>query len=328
MNKTSRFNVKTVASIGISLLAIAFIAWKVNWSEISDSFAAFDALFLIPAVLIYGASFIFRAIRWQIFLREIKAIPFPLIFEVTILGWAANNLLPARLGEIVRAYAMGTKARISRSASLASILVERVFDGLILIFFLFVLLIYIDFPDWVNTLAWAGILLFGGIFVILALLHKHGDTAGRLISRIIRKVSERIDVFIVSFIKKFSSGLSILANPAEQLVILILTVIVWIFETASYFFVLRGFHMEVPLEGIVFALVVINMGILIPSSPGYVGTFQFFAILALGVFKVSPGNALSFAIILHAVQYIPVTAAGLIIMHRLGFSLKDLRHSA
>ena len=318
---------KTALIFVITVGIVTYIILQVDWEELKQSFALFNLVYIFPALLIYLCSFIFRALRWKVFLSNIKNISFSLNFEVVLIGWAANNLLPARLGELVRAYVMGKQAQISRSASLATILVERIFDGLLLLLCLLIIMNYYDFPDWVRHLSFVGLVIFGGIFIIFFLLQKCRAAFINSMSKLFGRISPRIEKIVSEFSGKFIKGLECLSNPGKQAIVIIYTIAVWICEAGTFYVVLRGFQIDIPLSGMLFTLIIINFGILIPSSPGYIGTFQFFAILALSLFHVSTGSALSFAVVVHAVQYIPVTLLGLFMMNRLGLHWSEIKHA-
>lgn len=242
-----------------------------------------------------------------------------------MIGWAANNLLPARLGELVRAYVMGKQAHISKSSTLTTILIERIFDGMILVFFLILIIPYFKFPQWVHNLEITGICLFGGMFLLFIIIQKKHNYFLILIQKLTNRFSLRLRTKVNEFSRKFLQGLECLANPYRQLLVVFYSLLIWIIEGITYYIILRGFRIDLPLAAAFFTLIIVNVGILIPSSPGYIGAFQFFAILALSLFKINSGTALSFSLVLHAIQYLPVTLLGILFMNHLGLNWKEIK---
>jgi uncharacterized protein (TIRG00374 family) len=244
----------------------------------------------------------------------------------------ANNLLPARLGEVVRSYALGRKTGLSKSLGLATILLERLFDGVTLVVVLGVVAFLFPLPTWGQDAGYVA----GGVFLTVALgvvllLANEGLTF-RVIEYILRplprKLSERVGLKAQAFVE----GLGVLRSGSSLVAIACWSAVIWSIETVTYFVVIRSVHPTLvtgtPLLAALLLMVMVNLGTLIPSAPGYIGVFQAFGVLALSAFGVPESSALAIAIVAHVVQWATVTGLGLFFLARESMVLGSLTGDA
>lgn len=325
---------KRVRLIGGVLLTILFL-WlalrNVDIAAVRDALGSANYLYLIPALLSGAVGYCMRTLRWKLILAPTKDIPFVRLFPVLMTGFATNNLLPARIGEFVRAFLLGSREGVSRSLSLATVVVERVCDGLTLIALMTVTLILFPLPVTDPKLRAVEIMatgIFGAATVILVALLFFPAPFLSLARFFLRPLpsalSGRIEGLLVSFIQ----GLNALRSPLALAGIAGLSVLVWLAEAGTYAFVLLAFPLNLAwgewLAAASFLLVFVNLGIMIPSAPGYIGTYQFFAKLALGAFQVSSATAIGLSFVAHALQYSFITGVGLFCLWRLGLTFGRL----
>ena len=121
--------------LGVSIFSLLLLAYNVNLTEIATSLAEANYLYAVPAVGIYFLAVYFRAIRWRFLLSPLASLPVNRLYPVVIIGYMANNLMPARLGELVRSYYLARREKVSGSSALATIAIERVYDGVPLLAF-------------------------------------------------------------------------------------------------------------------------------------------------------------------------------------------------
>jgi uncharacterized protein (TIRG00374 family) len=252
-----------------------------------------------------------------------------------MIGFAANNLLPARVGEIARAYVVGSREGVSRSLALATIVVERVCDGLTLVALMTITFLVFPVPTTDHTLRTVAILatlIFAGATVAIVALLVAPDPFLRFVRFFIRRLPDSIGLRVDALLSNFLLGLHALRSRRAVLGIAGLSIAIWLLEAASFGFVLRAFPISLSttswIAAATFLLVFVNLGIMIPSAPGYIGTYQFFATLALRAFSVAPAFALGLAIVAQAMQYCLITGVGLLAFWRLGMSpggLSNLR---
>jgi uncharacterized protein (TIRG00374 family) len=255
--------------------------------------------------------------------------PISTLFPVLIMGFATNNLLPGRLGEFWRAYLLGRKRNVRKTFALASVVVERVFDGLTLIALLAVVSITIQLPDkgrQVEVIAAA--VFFAATLGLVVLLWKPAVVQVPM-RRTLSLFHGGVAAWIEERFETFVDGLSPLRRAPVLLFATALSAGVWILEGGSYLLLSRGVNLNLPgnleLPGLGLALVTINLGIMIPSGPGYLGTQEFFGTAALGAVGANPQAALALIVVSHALQYALVTGLGLVFFAREQLSPRDLR---
>jgi uncharacterized protein (TIRG00374 family) len=324
LNKHARIILGTVATVFFLWLALR----NVNLADVGDALTTANYMLLIPAAICTVSGFCLRAARWSFILRPTKSIPFQRLFPIMMVGFAANNLLPARIGEFVRAYLTGSREAVSRSTALATIVVERVCDGLTLLTLMTVTLILFPVPMSDSKLqavvigasvifAFATAVLLGLILFPTRVLVPIRFGTRRLPERF----AERSDALLDAFL----AGLDSLRDARSLLSLAAFSVGIWALEWATFAFVLRAFPLGLSvgewLAAAAFLLVFVNLGIMVPSVPGYIGTYQFFATLALGAFAVNADYAFGLAVVAHAMQYTIITGIGLICVWRLGLRL-------
>lgn len=259
----------------------------------------------------------------------LKKVGYSSLFSSTMIGFMANNVLPVRLGELVRAYSLGAKENISKSAAFATIVMERVFDGFSLLFILWLTLLFFPLSrssekvgELVRKGANLALLANLLLFLILILLELKPDPILNFIKRLLRflpgKLSEKAEVIL----DKFSSGVRVFKDLPRVSWIFLWSLILWAGIGISNYLVFLAFGLHPPIQASLILMVIVTLGAIIPSSPGYVGTVHFFTVIGLSLFGYGKNISVPFSIVLHASQYIPVTLLGLVYLKFEHFSLK------
>ena len=313
----------------ITLAFLGLILWKMNPAEFAQAIRSANYWYVVPAAFCTLLSYTLRTVRWREILAPTKRASVRRLFPVLMIGFMANNVLPARLGELVRAYVLGEKEQVSKSLGFATIMLERLVDGLTLLGFLLVLsrLITMSSDEVKLTIVSAVVFAAATAFVILLLVRE--DLARRLIDFVLRPLPQRLADAISEKAGYFILGLHALRSKAAVLSIAVLSVVIWSIEAASYYLVLRAFGVGTDflgtLQPALLMLVVVNLGIMIPSAPGYVGIFEFAAVLALGTFGIATGLATAIGLVSHGIQWFLVTGIGFICLMRENLSLSQIR---
>lgn len=316
LSKTVRIG----SGFALTALFLYLAIRNVAWPAVGEALASANYLYVVPAAFFTLCGYLFRTLRWRKILEPTASISFSSLFSTLAIGFAANNVLPARVGEFVRAYDLARKEGISKSLSFATIVLERVFDGWTLIAFMVVVLFV--FPaagknGEVRVVEMLSIAVFLTATLGLALLILKEKLALRVIRLCLRPLPVSAASAVKMMVDRFVLGLHALRDRRRIVDILLISVLVWSSEAMSYYLVIRAFGVSLavlPWEGFyaaVFLVVFVNLGIMLPSAPGYVGTFQFFAKMALSAFGVGGAVAFSIAVVSHAMQYALVTSLGL-----------------
>lgn len=314
-----------ILGIIVSGFAVYLIVEKVpiqeSWIEV-QKIAIWEVLLLM---VVYLFSFLPRAYRWQLMLDPgIKLMSY---LKGIIIGFAGNNFIPARGGELLRMEFFSRETKRSRITVLASVLTEKILDGLVLLLFLILGMLFS--PTNVHTVAWlpslvifSSTLFLGALFSIAFLKFKRLQISSFLKKR----NSYAFYNTMFGFHENIQNALGFLKLSKVTLYIINSSVLIWLIE--FFVFVLALLFLEINVEIIVagfLILSIVNFGILVPSSPAYLGVFQAMTILSLSLFHIEETTALSVGILVHFCQIVPISLLGitLLIFNLLKFKSKD-----
>jgi hypothetical protein len=332
MSQAGRRTLYLIIGLAVSVILLWLLFRNINFRELGAALTQANYWWLIPNVLFIVLGMYQRAYRWRFMLQPIKRVQYSNLLAATCIGFMANNVLPLRLGEFVRGYSLASQDKeISKSASLATIFVERmVFDlvALLLIFGAVLagshLPIHDDMKE--GTLVAILIALIGVLFMLMFALRP--VQAGNLMTRYLPFLPDSVKEKVREIVIKFSRGLEFIKDTKILSWVMLQTIIIWLFMGLSNYFVFVAFGFDLPLSASYVLLVVVSISILVPSSPGYVGVYHFGTVWALSQYGIAQEQALSFALVLHAAQYIPITAMGFYYLKKEHLSLKKLEQEA
>lgn len=314
----------------ISALFLYLVLRKIDYTTLWQVLKAANYWWLIPGVAVYFIGLWARSWRWHYLLRPLKSISTRTMFPIVTMGYAGNNIFPARAGEVVRAVILKRKEGVPISASLATIIVERVFDGIVMLAFVFINLaeltrltgVTIDVAGLkigIREVAiWGSVAFFGAlaIFLIAAMFPAPTD---RLITWLVERLAPaRVREKTLGISRRFLDGLESLRSPLDVLMVFFTSVIIWLLETVKYWFVMHAFSFSVSFFALMLMNGVVNLATTIPSAPGYLGTFDLPGIAVLQAYHISVDTAASYTFVLHFALWFPVTAVGLYYMFREG----------
>lgn len=325
---------RQLLGLALTLFFLVIVILNIKFEEVGTAFGKANYLYLIPAITITMLAYLVRAWRWQIILRPTKHISFKSSYAISMIGFMANNLLPARIGEFVRAYTLGTQEKISKSLSLATIVLERVLDGLTLIAFMGVALVAFPSPrqdGWTEFIEIFSTAVFVGAILFLIFLMVREKLALRIISFCMKPLPDGLEHKAHRLLASFVLGLHVLKRGRSVLALVGTSVLVWIMEGSSYYLMLRAFQLDTKMDALhligagLLLLVFVNLGTMVPSAPGYFGVYQAAATVALGAYTINSSTAFSLALLTNTFQYVTVTAIGLFFLSRRHISFAALR---
>ncbi len=307
-------------AIGV-LISAVFIGLALRGLHLPDvwrSLRAADYYWLIPSVAVYFLAVAARTWRWDYLLRPLKRIPLRRLFPVVVIGYMGNNVYPFRAGELLRAYVLRREENVAISSSLATIIVERVFDGLVMLLFVFVALPFAPLPsDTIRFVVIVGSVLFMSallaFFAVAAVPERFMRLTGWLAGRFL---PERLREPVINFAGRFVVGLAALRSGRGLLMIFLTSVVIWLLETVKYWFVMHAFDFTVSFFALMLMNGVVNLATTLPSAPGYIGTFDGPGIAVLTLYGVEPAAATAYTLTLHAALWLPITVLGFYYMAR------------
>ena len=304
--------IKSVFGILVSAAFLWAALLKVQWTQFCTTLQEINLGWVVPAFLITILVCLFRAWRWHYLFRPIQNIKYSNLFSVIMIGFLANNVLPARLGDLVMAHFIAKKEGVTKSLAFGTILIDRIMDVTTLFILLIIALFAHSFPEWVDRIVNLGVLfLVLALSVMLALIF-FTDYAARLLMTLLTPIPSRLRLRLLGILSRLVQGFAVLKEWRLIMKVIGISIIIWLFLGLGVYFLIISFHFQVPFWSCFFILAVVNLGLAIPSSPGFIGTFQFFCVSALTLFGISKAPALGFAVVYHLSQYAPTTVLGFI----------------
>jgi hypothetical protein len=242
-----------------------------------------------------------------------------------------NNIYPARAGELLRAFLLNRIEDVPVSASLATIIVERIFDGVVMLGFVFINLpelarlnVTSGFIGSIQAISLWGAGIFLGVLVVFLLAAMFPKRTDRVVHWTIRHViPTRYQEKALGVVQRFLSGLGSLRSPTDVLMVLLTSMIIWLLETGKYWFVMHAFPFTVTFFTLMLMNGIVNLATTIPSAPGYIGTFDAPGIAVLTAYGVDKALAAGYTIVLHVALWVPVTVLGAIFLARMGIRWKE-----
>jgi uncharacterized protein (TIRG00374 family) len=308
-----RSKVKFVFGLGVSAICLGFLFKTVESEDFLTELGKAEPGFLLCAVIATLLSYVLRSVRWPFFF-EFSRLTFPVAYRVVILGFFMNNVLPARMGEVVRAHLGGKATGLSRSIVLASILGERLADGItisLIFLVLFSIETHLSPVEHSYALYYVSLAFFGFGVLTLGVI-----ALRRWIFRIVDSIvallpSYKLSNYGVSRFKHFIDGLAPMFTPARGVRVMVFSLIVWFVELSIYYFVSRAFDSELSIGQLSYFMAAVNFSSLIPGAPGGIGVIELFTTAALQDIGVKSAAALSMVASVHVIQYFAVGIPGI-----------------
>jgi len=331
------FGWKALLGIALSVALLAFALRGVDLHEVLREIGRAQPLWFLAAVFAATAVFLVRAWRWKPLLEPLLPdSPLHPRFAATTIGFMTNNILPVRIGEFARAFALSRMQPIPVAASFGSVAVERLFDGLTIVVFLLISIVLPGFPGAVTVdgvdlggllrlfmvpFAAAGVALLAMVVWPRLALRVFERTFVRVLPRGLRRP-------VVDALEAFLAGLAVLRTPALILRVSAWSAALWLLNALSFWLAFKAFGIPVGFGGALFLQSLIAIMVAAPSAPGFFGPYEAAVKIGLvGLWGVEANKALGFAIGFHIGSFIPVTVIGLYFAWRLGFSLREVKRS-
>jgi uncharacterized protein (TIRG00374 family) len=325
---------KAGLGIAVSIALLYYALRDVDRHKVLHEMAQANPWLYIASIVVATSGFVIRAWRWKPLLEPVrKGIPFRPRYAAVCIGFMANNLLPARVGEFLRAYALARLQPITTAAAVASLVLERLFDGATIVAFVFLALRFPGFPDTGTTgarlhqiastlsivFAIVGIVLLAMVLWPKAVVHFFENTAVKILPH-------RWRAGVIRGLEAVLAGLSAIRNPLLLVQIIILSIALWTAGALSYWLGLKAFGINVPFLGAVFLQSLISLAVALPSGPGFFGPFEAGVRVGLvQIWNIDVNKAVGFAIGFHLGGFIPVTVIGLYYVWRFGMSLTSVQ---
>lgn len=327
-----------VSAAFLAVFAFLFLPFD----DIGDVIREANFWYVAPSLIFYFAAVYFRSLRWRYLLRPLIGRPRRALFPVVVVGYMANNILPIRLGEVVRSYYVGLREGVNPAAAFGTVAVERVFDVFVLFFVIAAVWVLPvgdllervaeDLPGGTPALLALSVLPFIGVTVIIgAIVILEAATVVRLIGRLLFFVPSRLRVRALGLAARLVEGLTVVRTPRALGAVLLLSLPIWAAEVSMLYVISLGFDIESAFGGRVETIAAIglfmaiaNLALVVPSTAGGVGPFNFFGAATLVALGVDEAEAGAYVLTAHIALLLPVTLLGLFVVVSDHMSLKTL----
>jgi uncharacterized protein (TIRG00374 family) len=322
----------------VSLVFIGLFVRSTDFGEVKTAFEDANPWIALAALPIYFAGLWVRTIRWQYLLRPVKRVTTLRLYPVVIIGLMANNLIPARAGELARAYVLGEREKISKTTSLGTIAVDRLFDGVTLIPMMLIVAAFAGrdttFPvGFGRRLSFAGLgavmaVLFGVALAVLFYLAL-SDRGRRFLHRSVHRFAPaKLKPKVEELLHSFFEGLHALRSPADLGVAWLMSLVSWTLEATMYYVVALAFGIHEGFHIFLLLTAAANLAIAIVASQGGIGPFELVVSRTVAVGSVSQELGSAYAIGLHALLLIPIVVIGLALMWSMNLTLGQMLKSS
>jgi glycosyltransferase 2 family protein len=296
--------------IALSALAIVLLARSIDIAAAMRALSRASLGWVVVGTLVTLGGYYLRAIRWREILAPRTQPSMARLFSATMVGFLAINTLPARLGELVRAYVLARTERIPTATVLGSLAVERILDMAMLGIFWALSLLIAPIPEWFRWSGYATIGIGGAIALVLWGLHATRGHAGWSEGRLIALLPKRLGGMISKGIPAFGAGLQVFGRPKLMAKAGAWSIVAWVVSASVFLLVGLSLGLTIPVGAIFLLTFVVCLGISLPSSPGFIGVMEGACVMGLSVFGVSGPEALAFAILYHITQLVPPLVLG------------------
>ncbi len=282
------------SGIAISIVAIGFVVRTVNGNSLQNALASVQIEWLIPVILINFLVIISKAFRWQLLVNPLKHISLYQITTILTIGFMANNILPARLGDAVRIHLLHRKTNLGAVASTGGLIADRILEGISFLLLAALLFLFSDVPHWMIYGLGITLLVVAGVYILSLVYSRSQMRRGFLI--------------------KLQAGLAPLHNRRVFITGFGASVVSWVMQLAMIYMTQLAFGVHLPFWSTVLVLIAVNLAVIVPSTPAHLGTFELACVLSYTFLGVDKSLGLLIGATYHLVQVLPVTLIGAVML--------------
>ncbi len=318
-------NKKVILGILISIVLVYLSVRGINLQDVFRDLRNIQLNYVVFFILFVILMQWLRSYRWGVILQPMEKIDQFSLFSITSVGFLAIASIPARIGELARPYLISKRSSIKMSSALGTILVERVLDSFTVLAIAVIILFLTDLPPWMikSSIIFFLIALIMFCFIVFLVLRR--SSALKLINSILSKLPGKFAHTIDEMIHHFIDGFRIITNIKFLLYLFFLSALVWLVDVLAIYMLLNAFGFNLPVMASFVVMIILIVGIAIPTAPGYIGNWHFACVLALSFFGLAKAEALSFAVVYHFLSMVIVVVLGVSFLPFNKFSISDMK---
>ncbi len=313
-----------VLGVLISAVFLYFSLRGLDFASVADGFRSLRYIYLLPVLFFLILLQVARSYRWGVILSPIEKVDQFSLFSITSVGLLALVAMPARIGELAKPYLINRKTGIRMSAAMGTVFIERVLDSLTILLIFFVVLFFVPLPAWLvrSSLIFLLVTLLVLVWMLLLILKREASL--KVFERVSAIFPKKFHLRLNELIHHFIGGIGMITDMRLILYACLISLLIWTLDAAAIYVLFLAFGMNLSVAAALIVMVVLIIGITLPTAPGFVGTWHFFCIAGLTLFGISKPDALSYAIVLHFISIGITIVLGLIFLPFNGFRFSDL----
>jgi len=305
------FVVTALVTVVFSYIALS----DINFSEVWSALRSCDYWWLTPALVAFGLGNVARALRWRSLFAPGRRPPLGPTLDATMIGYFYNSIMPARAGEAARVVVLTRRSSAPPVETVGTIVVERLYDIIAILAIFFIAQPWLPHVSWFRAAAIAAIVLALAIAVVAAILVIYGERPLRFVLRPLGRVPLFSGERLEKTVTELAHGLSGLRNREVAVEAFLWTILAWMLTALCSYLVSVAFHLHLPFACGVLVAVAIGLSMILPSPPAAIGVFEGAAILALKAYGLPKSTILPYALVLHAVNFVPFVLVGAWLLH-------------
>ncbi len=316
---------KLILGILISSLLIYLTFRGIDFKGVTSGLKAAKPVYLVCTLCLLILIQVLRSYRWGIILNPVKKVDQFSLFSVTSAGFLAVIAIPARIGELARPYLISTQKDIKMTSAVGTILVERVFDSLTILLTFFIVVSFTPLPPWLIKTSIIFLFISLAFLSLITLCIYKRDHSLRILTPLLKKLPGKSYLKLMEMINHLIDGFKIISHGKLILFLAFLSILIWVIDASAIYVLFFAFDIDLPLSAAFVLMVIIILGITIPTAPGFIGNWHFFCVLGLTLFGIPKTDALTYAIVLHFLSIGIIVVLGLIFLPFNKFSFSDIR---
>jgi glycosyltransferase 2 family protein len=305
----------------LSLVFLGLAFYNINFRQMLEIFSRLNPWWIVLVCCLTPWAWFFRALLWkQLIGRRCQPSTWNL-FRIITIGYMLNNLLPLKIGEIVRAWLLGKKENLPISLAIGTVVVERILDVMTLLVYFAFMMFFIPFAPWLKL---SGLVVGGiglGMFAVVLITYRFGERFTVWLEKPFYRLPGNAGPWLHGQLARFLEGLRLIEKPSQLLKAFLWCLITWMVWIVICYVTFLAFGLQLPFLAAIFLMVVLNFGLMIPSSPGGLGVYEFMVILSLSPYGVGKEAALSVAFFSHIIPYLVNVLVGWIFAVQMNLSM-------
>jgi len=315
---------RLLLGVVISFVLLGLALRHIQPDRVVQALATADYRLVLLAAGLRLLALAFRAVRWSVVLAPVKRVSPRSLFPKVLIGYFSNYVLPSQSGELVRAYVLGRREGVSKSSTMATILVEKILDWFTLLLLLSLIFILFPTAGWIRQFGLvAGAIFAGGLLTLAAMLRYQDETA-RLVTRLVGRLSGGLALRTERIVRSFFAGLRVLRRGQHVGLAAAISLLIWSGQATLFVSIGRSLGLTAPLYAYVLLMALFNLSVFVPTMPGKLGTLEFIFAAVLGTFSTDRSTALTFALLFRATHIVPLLL-GYVSLWQEGVRLDEVR---